>query len=77
MKKEQNKKKEEINLIIVFLISFLILNIIGYLFNIDILKLSVHDGNTRTTYFVSVYISLFISILYYIIYRIINKCNKK
>ena len=77
MKQKQNKNKKEINLIIIFLVSFLILNLIGYLFNVNILKLFVHKGNSRTIYFVSTYISFFISIIYYIIYRIMNKFNKK
>lgn len=77
MRKEQTKKREEINLIIIFLVSFILFNLIGYLFNIDVLKLFVHEGNNRATYFVSVYISLFISIVYYIICCVINKHNKK
>ena len=77
MKKEQNRKKEEMNLIIIFLVSFVFLNLIGYLFNINTLKLFVHNGSNRTIYFVSVYISVFVSIIYYIIKCIINKRNKK
>ena len=77
MRKEQTKNREEINLIIIFLVSFILFNLIGYLFNIDVLKLFVHEGNNRATYFVSVYISLFISIVYYINCCVINKHNKK
>lgn len=65
--------KEEKCLLIVFIISFVILNVIGYIFNIDILKIIDKTDNGHTIYFVSVFISLVISIISYIISKIIKK----
>lgn len=71
------KKKEEKYIFIVFLGSFIITNLVGYLMNIDILKTSIVRENTRTIHFVSLYISLLVTIIYYIIYRIISKYKRK
>lgn len=76
MSKEVNKKEER-NIIIVFWISFIILNLIGYIFNVDILKTFLIKENGMDFHFATAFISLFISIIYYIIYRIINRNNKK
>lgn len=70
------KKKEERNILIVFWSSFIILNLIGYLINIDILKIFIIRENGRDFHFVSLFISLFISIAYHIIYCVISKNNK-
>ena len=69
-------KKEEKNMIMIFGIIFIILSLIGYLMNIDILKFSIKTENGHITYFVSLYISLFISLIYYIIIKLLNKVNK-
>lgn len=74
---QMEKKKEEKNIFIVFLGSFIITNLIGYLMNIDILKTSIVRENTRTIHFVSLYISLLVTIIYYMIYRIISKYKRK
>lgn len=66
-------KKLENRLVVVFGILFIIINLIGYLFNIDILKISVRENNGYTIYFVSVYISLLLTLIYCIIYKIIKK----
>lgn len=71
------KKKEERNIIIVFWLVFIILNLIGYVFNIDILKTFLIRENGRDFYFISILISLLITLIYYIIYCVINKYNKK
>lgn len=66
-------KKLENKLVIVFCVSFIIINLVGYLFDIDILKLSVREQNENTIYFVSVYISLLITLICYTIYKILKK----
>ena len=71
------KKKEERSIFIVFLGSFIITNLIGYLMNIDILKTSIVREDSYTIHFVSLYISLLVTIVYYIIYRIMSKYNRK
>lgn len=70
-------KKEERNMLIIFIGSFIITNLIGYLMNIDILKTRIAREDGFTYHFVSLYISLFILIIYNIIYRIITKYNRK
>lgn len=69
-------KKVEKNMIMVLICSFILLNLIGYFMNIDILKFSVKTENRHTTYFVSLYISLFISFVYYIIVKLLGKLKK-
>lgn len=64
-----NNKKEGNLVLIVFIISFVILNIIGYIFNIDILKIIDKTDNGHVIYFVSVFISLVISIISHIIFK--------
>lgn len=66
-------KKLENKLVIVFCVSFIIINLVGYLFDIDILKLSVREQNENTIYFVSVYISLLITLICYTIYKILKR----
>lgn len=75
MQKEKNK--EERNILIVFWSLFIILNLIGYLMNIDILKTFLIKENGNDFHFASVFISLFVSIIYHIIYCIISKYNRK
>ncbi len=65
------KKKETIAMAL-FLSSFIVLNVIGYLFNIDILKTVSVKGNEFTYYFVSFYISLLTTFLYYIIAKLLK-----
>jgi len=69
-------KKEEKNLIIVFMSSFILISLIGYLMNIDILKFNIVRENGYTIHFVSLYISFSISLIYYIIVKLLNKFNK-
>ena len=69
-------KKEEKNMIMIYLCSFILLTLIGYIMNIDILKFSIKTETGHTTYFVSLYISLFISLVYYIVIKIIKRRNK-
>ena len=68
----KNNKEEKL-LLIVFIILFVILNIIGYIFNIDMLKIIDKTDNGHTIYFVSTFISLVISIISYIIFKNVKK----
>lgn len=68
----KNKKEEKL-VLIVFIVSFVILNIIGYVFNIDILKTIDKNDNGHSIYFVSLFISLVISIISDIIFKNIKK----
>lgn len=65
-------KKDKIT-IMIFLSSFIFLNVIGYFFDIDILKTLIIKENGFTFYFASLYISLLIII----IYRIVTKHARK
>lgn len=69
-------KKEEKNLIIVFISSFVLISLIGYLMDIDILKFNIIRENGYTIHFVSLYISLFVSLIYFVIVKLLNKFNK-
>ena len=59
--------KEEKRLIIIFCVIFTIVNLIGYLLNIDILKTLIIKDSGYTIYFIPTFISLTITLIYYII----------
>lgn len=65
----KNNKKEEKLVLTIFIISFVTINIIGYIFNIDILKIIDKTDNGHAIYFISIFISLVISIISDIIFK--------
>lgn len=66
-------KKEEKNMIMIFGITFMILSLVGYLFNINILKFSVKTETGHVLHFVSLYISLVVSLSYYGVIKLLKK----
>lgn len=74
---KKKKEKEERNILIIFWCSFIVINLIGYLMNIDMLKTVIIRENGHTLHFVSLFSSLLISIIYHIIYRLVSKRKRK
>lgn len=66
-------KKIEEKMIIIIISLFILLSLIGYLMNIDILKFSIKTETGHVIHFVSLYISLVVSIIYYVIMKLLAK----
>lgn len=72
----RKKLKLEDLLVLIFISIYLIGNIIGYIFDIEILITSIKDDNGYTINFIPIYISLVLTGLFHLLYKI-NKTIKK
>lgn len=68
--------KEEKKLVVIFISVFIIINLIGYIGNIEILKILREIENGRVISFAPVFISLLLTAIYCIITKIIQKSKK-
>ncbi len=76
MKVKDNMKKVEINLIIIYLTTFLILCIIGYTGNIDILKMISKRASGMDIGYISPLVSLVPPLIYYLLTKLKIKNNQ-
>lgn len=72
----RKKLKLEDLLVLIFISIYLIGNIIGYIFDIEILITSIKDDNGYTINFIPIYISLVLTSLFHLLYKL-NKAIKK